>query len=218
LPPGSGTHGEVLVLWDEIRARHPGDARGQISAFFTTIAEFCADPNSRGCAAANAAVELTDPASGAARDRGAQGDGPHASRRGLLEMGVSDPDTLADSLFLLMEGAQASTQSLGHADRRADGGRGERVDRRPFACERKAKLTGLLLRPASTERNAFVAQRTVNPVRNAHDGSICLTWSKVMRTLLLVILMLAGCRRRTRSRKSKRRITPRVPEAGLLER
>jgi AcrR family transcriptional regulator len=102
-------------LWDELRVRHAGDPRGQLSAFFTTIGEFCADPNSRGCASANAAVELTDP--------------EHPARRVIeehkalvrarlaetcAEMGVPDPAALADSLFLLMEGAQTSTQSLGH--------------------------------------------------------------------------------------------------------
>jgi len=102
--------------WEEIRARHPRDARARLAAFFNRIGEFCSDPNSRGCAAANAAVELTDPA--------------HPARRvieehkamirarlteGCTEMGARDPSALADSLFLLMEGAQTSIQSLGHA-------------------------------------------------------------------------------------------------------
>jgi AcrR family transcriptional regulator len=53
--------------WEEIRAKYPDDARARLSAFFNRIGEFCSDPNSRGCAAANAAVELTDPAHPARR-------------------------------------------------------------------------------------------------------------------------------------------------------
>jgi AcrR family transcriptional regulator len=103
-------------LWDEIREQHPGNARGQLNAFFTRLGEFCADPNSRGCAAANAATELTDPQHPARRvieEHKAEVRAKLAEVCGELQ--VDDPGALADSLFLLMEGAQASTQSLGHA-------------------------------------------------------------------------------------------------------
>jgi AcrR family transcriptional regulator len=102
--------------WEEIRAKHPHDARARLGAFFNRIGEFCSDPNSRGCAAANAAVELTDPAHPARRVI----EEHKATIRARLteacgEMDVRDPAALADSLFLLMEGAQTSIQSLGHA-------------------------------------------------------------------------------------------------------
>jgi len=104
------------VTWDAMRAQHPGDPRGHLGAFFAMLGEFCADPDSRGCPVANTAVELTDPEHPARRVI----EEHKAMVRARLaetctELGVPDPATLADSLFLLMEGAQASTQSLGHA-------------------------------------------------------------------------------------------------------
>jgi AcrR family transcriptional regulator len=107
---------QYWILWDEIRARHAGDPRGQLGAFFAQLGEFCADPNSRGCAAANAAVELTDPAHPARRVIEEHKRDVRAHLTGVCtEMGVTEPAELADSLFLLMEGAQTSVQSLGHA-------------------------------------------------------------------------------------------------------
>ncbi len=103
-------------LWEEIRGRHPGDPRGQVSEFFASLAEHCADPNSRGCPAANAAVELTNPDHPA---RKVIEEHKAEIRAHLIavcrEMGAADADSLGDSLFLLIEGAQASTQTLGHA-------------------------------------------------------------------------------------------------------
>jgi AcrR family transcriptional regulator len=102
--------------WEELGTEYPHDARARLGAFFDRIGERCSDPNSRGCAAANAAVELTDPAHPARRvieEHKAQ------IRTRLtevcIEAGARDPGALADALFLLMEGAQTSIQSLGHA-------------------------------------------------------------------------------------------------------
>jgi AcrR family transcriptional regulator len=100
--------------WEEMVKQYPNDPRRQLGAFFQTIAEHASDPDSRGCAAANAAVELTDP--------------DHPARKVIqehkwrlrarlvqmcTEMKAGDPEGLADGLFLLIEGAQGSTQSLG---------------------------------------------------------------------------------------------------------
>jgi AcrR family transcriptional regulator len=102
-------------LWDELRARHPHDPRGQLSAFFAKLSEHCADPNSRGCAAANAAVELTNPDHPARKVIEAHKAEIRAHVIAVCkEMRVADPNGLGDALFLLMEGAQASTQTLGH--------------------------------------------------------------------------------------------------------
>jgi AcrR family transcriptional regulator len=102
--------------WEEIRAKYPDDPRARLEAFFNRIGEFCSDPNSRGCAAANAAVELTDPAHPA---RSVIEEHKAMIRTRLTEacteMRARAPGALADSLFLLMEGAQTSIQSLGHA-------------------------------------------------------------------------------------------------------
>jgi AcrR family transcriptional regulator len=101
-------------VWDEILAQHPGDPRKQIGALFAELTYRISDPSSRGCAIANASVELTDP-----DHPGRKIIAEHKAKvRGSLfrlssDMGVREPAALADGLFLLMEGALASTQTLG---------------------------------------------------------------------------------------------------------
>jgi len=101
---------------DERIARHPGDPRKQLSVLFSELTNLTSDPASRGCAMANAAVELTDP-----DHPGRKIIEEHKAevRARLLRMctdiGAHDPTALADGLFLLAEGALASTQTLGHS-------------------------------------------------------------------------------------------------------
>lgn len=104
------------ATWEEIRKAHPGDPRAQLHAFFVRVAEYCADPSSRGCPAANAAVELTDPNHPARKII----DDHKAMVRAEIgkvcgELGIANPRDLGDALFLLMEGARSSTQTLGHS-------------------------------------------------------------------------------------------------------
>src|SRR5215813_11921108 len=47
--------------WDERLAPYAGDTRKQLSVLFSELTHRTSDPASRGCAMANAAVELTDP-------------------------------------------------------------------------------------------------------------------------------------------------------------
>ena len=83
-------------------------------AWLRFIAEFKLGPSERGCAFANAAVELPD--------------ANHPARRVIEEFksrdrdliielcrkaGLRDPELLADELFLLCEGARITIQSLG---------------------------------------------------------------------------------------------------------
>jgi AcrR family transcriptional regulator len=102
--------------WDAVLEQHRGDPRKQLSAWFSGLNNHISDPNSRGCAMANAAVELTDP-----DHPGRKIIEEHKAelRRRLLrlcsEMGAREPAALADGLFLLMEGALSSTQTLGHS-------------------------------------------------------------------------------------------------------
>ena len=101
-------------VWDELLARHPGEPRKQLGALFAELTYRISDPSSRGCAIANASVELTDP-----DHPGRKVIAGHKARvreslfRLSSELGVRDPAALADGLFLLMEGALASTQTLG---------------------------------------------------------------------------------------------------------
>jgi len=102
--------------WDERLARHPGDPRKQLSVLFFELGSRIHDPASRGCAMANAAVELTDP-----DHPGRKIIEEHKAEvrarllRMCTEIGARDPSALADGLFLLAEGALASTQTLGHS-------------------------------------------------------------------------------------------------------
>jgi AcrR family transcriptional regulator len=101
-------------LWDGLEAAHPGDARAQLRGWLTEMQGHVVDTDQRGCALANAAVELPEkehPARCVIEQY-------KADQRGRLvslcaASGCSEPDLLADELFLLLEGAHVSVQSFG---------------------------------------------------------------------------------------------------------
>ena len=100
--------------WETMSRRHPGNPRKQLNAAFALLAKHVFDPEARGCAMANAAVEI-----------GAEGRPAHRAieahkaklRAKLVELcarsGAREPERLAAELFLLMAGAQAATLILG---------------------------------------------------------------------------------------------------------
>src|ERR1043166_3177516 len=45
------------AAWDKLEAAHPGDALAQLRAWLARVAEHLANPDERGCALVNAAVE-----------------------------------------------------------------------------------------------------------------------------------------------------------------
>jgi AcrR family transcriptional regulator len=102
------------ALWDGIAAAHPGDARAQLAAWVAAMGAHLADVEERGCAMCNAAVELPDRThpvrrlieafKSAQRDRLA---------RLCAAAGAPQAELLADELFLLIEGARVSLQSVG---------------------------------------------------------------------------------------------------------
>src|SRR5712672_2286948 len=47
-------------LWDELAAAYPREPRKQLLAWLKTVGEYSKDPDTRGCALANAAVELPE--------------------------------------------------------------------------------------------------------------------------------------------------------------
>src|SRR6266851_540935 len=100
--------------WDAMASRHPKDPRRQIKAAFALLAKHVADPRARGCPMANAAVEITE------KDHPARKviEAHKAKLRSRLvqictQMKAPEPRLLADQLFLLMEGAQVTIQTLG---------------------------------------------------------------------------------------------------------
>lgn len=100
--------------WDAMARKFPEDPLKQIQAAFALLTKHISDPNARGCPIANAAVELTE------KDHPARKviENHKSNLRNRLanlcmQMQASDPELLADELFLLMEGAQVSIQTLG---------------------------------------------------------------------------------------------------------
>lgn len=100
--------------WDDLAATHPGDPRAQLRGWLTSMQEHVADADQRGCALANAAVELPEknhPARCVIERFKAE------QRERLMALcgasGVAEPELLADELFLLLEGARVSAQSSG---------------------------------------------------------------------------------------------------------
>ena len=102
-------------LWDKARAVHPGDADAQLRFLLKQAAQFASEASGRGCAFANAAVELAaEPRHPARRVVEAH---KRRQRERLValvrEAGYATPEQLADELFLLVEGARVCLQSVG---------------------------------------------------------------------------------------------------------
>jgi AcrR family transcriptional regulator len=100
-------------VWAEIEAKSPGDPIGQLYGFVDKAAIFIAQ-DERGCDLANAAVELTEEGHPGLR---VIEEFKMRQRERLMNLckdaGASQPDLLADTLFLLIEGARVSRRSVG---------------------------------------------------------------------------------------------------------
>ena len=102
-------------IWARLEAQHPGNARAQLQAWLREAAGHVSDPKSRGCALANAAVELPEKEHPA---RHVIEQCKQTARENLVALcrraGIREPELLADQLFMLLEGALVCTQSTGH--------------------------------------------------------------------------------------------------------
>jgi AcrR family transcriptional regulator len=100
-------------IWAEIEATSPGDPIGQLYGFIEQAAKFIAE-DERGCDLANAAVELTEEGHPGLR---VIEEFKVRQRDRLAKLcqaaGASQPDLLADTLVLLIEGARVSRRSVG---------------------------------------------------------------------------------------------------------
>ena len=100
--------------WYTYEQAHPGDPLAQIRAWLAEMADHLANTDERGCALANAAVELPDKTHPARR---VIEEYKVAQRNRLVDLcrsaGLSDPEMLADELHLLLEGARVTSQSVG---------------------------------------------------------------------------------------------------------
>jgi len=100
--------------WERFARAHPGDPRAQLRAWLEEMAGHLAEPDERGCALANAAIELPD------KDHPARRvieEFKTAHRMRLVRLSqdadLSEPELLADELHLLLEGARVTAQSVG---------------------------------------------------------------------------------------------------------
>ncbi len=99
-------------IWAGFEAAHPGDPMAQLHDWVRAAAACATD--GRGCDIANAAVELTEPGH-PARKVIEQCKRDHRMR--LVDLcraaGIVQPELLADTLTLLIEGARVSWQTVG---------------------------------------------------------------------------------------------------------
>jgi AcrR family transcriptional regulator len=100
--------------WDETVAEHAGNPRAQLEALFDVLVSNACQSGSRGCALANAAVEITEP-DHPARPIVEQYKAEMRRRFRQLahEMGAREPDSLGDALMLLWEGSYLTLLTLG---------------------------------------------------------------------------------------------------------
>src|SRR5207302_4942371 len=89
------------ACWDQLEQLHPGDELAQLRTWFREVAEHVADSDQRGCALANAAIELPEKTHPARR---VIEEYKSAVRSRLIRLaqtaGLREPEMLADELFL----------------------------------------------------------------------------------------------------------------------
>lgn len=102
------------AFWQKLTEEHRGDPLGQLQAWLEEAARQIGNPTSRGCAFANAAVELPD------KDHPARCVIEECKREAHQQLAqlcraaaLSQPELLADQLFMLLEGALVCTQETG---------------------------------------------------------------------------------------------------------
>jgi AcrR family transcriptional regulator len=113
---------EADGIWEQMDRAHPGDPIGQLRAWVEHIGSMVADCRNRGCALANAAVEIPEKGHPARAVIEAYKTRKRERITALCRSaGYSDPERIADEIFLLFEGARVDQQSVGA------GGAGMRV-------------------------------------------------------------------------------------------
>jgi AcrR family transcriptional regulator len=102
------------AVWGEVARTHPGDPLAQLRALLCRFGEYLARSENRGCAFANAAVEIPE------KDHPARAviEEHKTHQRAQLaklcrEAGYVEPEPLADEIFLVLEGARINIQSVG---------------------------------------------------------------------------------------------------------
>lgn len=105
---------EADQRWGIYQQAHPDDPLAQVRAWLADMADHLANTDQRGCALANAAVELPDKSHPARRVIEEYKLKQRDRLAGLCRRaGLGEVDMLADELYLLLEGARVISQSVG---------------------------------------------------------------------------------------------------------
>jgi AcrR family transcriptional regulator len=136
------------ACWERLDRKFPGDPLAQLHGWLDGMAEHVGDCDERGCALANAAIELPEKDHPARRVVEAYKTAHRNRLAGLARAaGLKDPEMLADELNLLLEGARVTAQSVGPQ------GLSERLKRAGAALiDAHAAGTWPALRSVSSER------------------------------------------------------------------
>jgi AcrR family transcriptional regulator len=108
---------EFWIWWDRIVAAHEGDPRRQIEALFDAFVTTTCFADSRGCALANASVELAEvehPGRQVALKQKAEMQ--RRFRDLAAKSGARKADELGDALMLLMEGGYLTRRTFGNGN------------------------------------------------------------------------------------------------------
>jgi len=107
--------GQFWVWWDGIVSAYEGQPRRQIEALFDAFVTTTCIEDSRGCALANASVELAEVEHPGRRVALKQKAEMQRRFRDLAaQAGARKPDELGDALMLLMEGGYLSRRTFAH--------------------------------------------------------------------------------------------------------
>jgi AcrR family transcriptional regulator len=105
---------EFWAYWDKVAEQHAGRPRDELAAHLKWIAAYIGGPRYRGCPFLNATAEFPDERHPARKVCFAN---KAEVRRRLADLagqiGVTDAETLADRLVLVIDGAFANSQVLG---------------------------------------------------------------------------------------------------------
>jgi AcrR family transcriptional regulator len=102
------------AVWNEFARLYPGDPLAQLRALLCRFGEHLARSENRGCAFANAAVEIPEkdhPARAVIEEHKTHQRAQLA--RLCREADYVEPEPLADEIFLILEGARINIQSVG---------------------------------------------------------------------------------------------------------
>jgi AcrR family transcriptional regulator len=105
---------EAWVWWDGTVAAHAGQPRLLVESLFDVLVQNTCGEDSRGCALANAAVEITEPGHPARPVvEKYKAEMRRRFRQLAQDMRARDPEELGDALMLLWEGAYLTRLTLG---------------------------------------------------------------------------------------------------------